>query len=43
MGKRSYTHDTHLFRNRNYLAPGEYTRGKRFFAVNPPRRVFTAG
>jgi len=26
-----------------YLALGEYTRGKRFFTVNPARRVFTAG
>ena len=26
-----------------YLAPGEYTRGKRFFTVNPARRVFAAG
>ena len=26
-----------------YLAPGEYTRGRLFFGVNPARRVFTAG
>ncbi|MBU4271425.1 MAG: hypothetical protein KKA28_06140 [Planctomycetes bacterium] len=26
-----------------YLAPGEYTRGRRFFTVNPARRAFTAG